>query len=132
MSEAEKTYAKSLEWILFEGDFRLTEAMNEVFHKTWIRECDTDHFFEVPENQLTEIGQLVIRRLIFAKDVLGIELNYEIFVQIYQRSKAENPTQAQNEQKLRNFELQEALQTENYEKAQALMGSQAFVKLGTE
>ena len=120
MTEEEKDYAKSLQWIIFMGDFPLTEAMNCVFHKDWIRECDHEKLFEVPENQLTEVGKIVMRRLLFAKDVLGIELTYEILIQVFRKAKTENRVAEEHEKILKDFQIKEALEKEDYETAQRL------------
>ncbi len=121
MTEEEKEYAKSLQWIIFMGDFALTEAMNSVFCKDWIRDCDLDQLFEVPENQLTHIGKIVMKRLIFAKEILGIELNYDVLIQVFRKIKAENLLAEENEKILKDFQLQEALVKEDYETAQKLL-----------
>lgn len=71
MTTEEKDYAKSLRWIIFSGDYALTEAMNCVIEKDWIRECDSAHIFEAPENQLTDIGKIVIKRLMFCAGFFG-------------------------------------------------------------
>ncbi len=120
MTEDEKDYAKTLQWIIFMGDFPLTEAMNCVFRKDWIRECDHEKLFRLPENQLTEVGKIVMRRLLFAKDVLGIELTYEILIQVFQKVKTENLLDEQHEKILKDFQIREALEKEDYERVQRL------------
>lgn len=116
MTETEKEYAKAKtvhrsKWIFFIGDYLLTEAMNEAFRKDWIRGCHIEDPFSPPESMLTPIGKVVLPRLAFMRDTLGIVLNDEIFIQVFQKVKNEI---------LLSFQLDEAVRKEDYEAAASL------------
>lgn len=120
MTITEQEEIKANNWIIFPDGYEITEAMNRVFKKDWIREFE-DNIFKVPENQLTEIGKIVMKRLIFARDMLGIEIDYDIFIQIFQKVKQENISSSESTKVIQNFKLKEALANEDYETAQKLI-----------
>ncbi|MCU0392573.1 MAG: UvrB/UvrC motif-containing protein [Thermoflexibacter sp.] len=128
MTEAEKEYAKANHWIIFRGDYPLTEAMNEVFRKDWIRECDIENLFSPPENMLTPIGKIVLPRLAFVRDVLGIALSYEILIQVFQKVKKDIQVGEDVNNTLLHFQLQEAVRKEDYEVAAKLKEKLNLVK----
>lgn len=114
MTETEKEYAKANNWIIFRGDYPLTEAMNGVFRKDWLRECDIENLFAPPENMLTDVGKVVLPRLIFVRDVLGIALSYEILIQVFEKIKIDKSS---TDEALLHFQLKEAVGKEDYETA---------------
>ncbi len=128
MTETEKEYAKAKHWIIFIGDYPLTEAVNEVFRKDWIRECDMEDLFSPPENMLTPIGKIVLPRLAFVRDMLGIVLNDEIFIQVFQKVKKEMQSGEESNEILLNFRLREAVRKEDYEAAARLQEKLNLVK----
>jgi hypothetical protein len=128
MTETEKEYAKAKNWIIFIGDYPLTEAMNEVFRKNWIRECEIEDLFSPPESMLTPIGKIVLPRLAFMRDALGVALNDEIFIQVFQKVKKERQAGEEVNEILLNFQLEEAVRMENYEVAASLQEKLNFVK----
>ncbi len=120
MTATQQEEIKANHWIIFPDGYEMTEAINRVFKKNWIREFE-DNIFEVPENQLTEIGKIVMKRLVFARDILGIEIDYDIFIQIFQKVKQENISSSESTKVIQDFKLKEALAKEDYETAQKLM-----------
>lgn len=128
MTETEKEYAKAKHWVIFIGDYPLTEAMNEVFRKDWIRECEIEDLFSPPENMLTLIGKIVLPRLTFVRDVLGVVLNDEIFIQVFQTVKKDMQSGEDSNKILLNFQLEEAVRKEDYEVAASLQEKLNLVK----
>jgi hypothetical protein len=128
MTETEKEYAKAKHWVIFIGDYPLTEGMNEVFRKDWIRECEIENLFSPPESMLTPIGKIVLPRLAFMRDALGVALNDEIFIQVFQKVKKERQAGEEVNEILLNFQLEEAVRMENYEVAASLQEKLNFVK----
>ncbi|TAH20231.1 MAG: hypothetical protein EAZ08_06275 [Cytophagales bacterium] len=128
MTDTEKEYAKARHWVIFIGDYPLTEAMNEVFRKDWIRECEIENLFSPPESMLTPIGKIVLPRLAFVRDALGIVLNDEIFIQVFQKVKKERQSDEDSNEILLNFQLEEAVRKEDYEVAARLQEKLKFAK----
>ena len=96
MTKEQRTNLTKQRYIVFWDNYEASVAMNEMFNEYWLMEADDDELFRAPENMLTPVGKFVFERLKFARDYIGIELDENILVQVFNKAKTEFTTNKNN------------------------------------
>ena len=111
-----------LDYIDFWGDYNLSIAINEMYHKQYIYECDDKELFTPKAFMLTEIGKIVFKRLFLIRDLFGITPNFEIIKELFTKIKKDYSLQPNqiNERLLIQSKIEDEIKLERYEQAEIL------------